>query len=171
LEKIKVHLKHDKTKYFFLQRLRFWALSLARVHIDKKGFKYEELLASKKSFDDWFSDFWRDIFRDLVQAFNAAQEAKISVFALARNETRWKSAKNTVESSCNHGINGGVECHFSRHKLAHALREISPLDALKKLPGVLIRATCRLGDCLARQRLCGVGIVMTVKDSQKSIVH
>jgi hypothetical protein len=33
----------------------------------------------------------------LVQAFNAAQEAKISVFALARNETRWKSAKNTVE--------------------------------------------------------------------------
>jgi hypothetical protein len=53
--------------------------------------------SSKKRFDDWFSDFWRDIFRDLVQAFNAAQEAKISVFALARNETRWKAAKNTVE--------------------------------------------------------------------------
>jgi hypothetical protein len=50
-----------------------------------------------RKFDDWFSDFWRDIFRDLVQAFKAAQEAKISNYALARNETRWNTAKNTVE--------------------------------------------------------------------------
>jgi AIPR protein len=97
LEKIKGHIKHDKTNYYFLQRLRFWALSLAHVHIDKKQIKYDELLASQKKFDDWFSDFWRDIFRDLVQAFKAAQDAKISNFALARNETRWNTAKNTVE--------------------------------------------------------------------------
>lgn len=97
LDKIKTHIKQDKTNYYFLQRLRFWALSLAHIYIDKKNINYTELLSSKKKFDEWFAEFWRTIFRDLVQAFKLAQEAKISNFALARNETRWNTTKNTVE--------------------------------------------------------------------------
>ncbi|MDZ4056598.1 MAG: AIPR family protein, partial [Polynucleobacter sp.] len=95
--KIKLHIKQDKANYFFLQRLRFWALSLAHLHIRAKKIHFEELLASEKKFEDWFAGFWRDIFRDLVQAFKAAQESKISNFALARNETRWNTTKETVE--------------------------------------------------------------------------
>jgi len=97
MDKIKAHIKQDKTSYYFLQRLRFWALSLVCIHIEKKKFKIADLMASRKKYDDWFSGFWRDIFRDLVQASKDAQESKISNFALARNETRWNKTKNTVE--------------------------------------------------------------------------
>jgi hypothetical protein len=97
MEKIKSHIQHDKTNYYFLQRLRFWALSLARVHVEKRKIQISELMTSRKKFEDWFAGFWRDIFRDLVQASRDAQESKISNFALARNETRWNKTKNTVE--------------------------------------------------------------------------
>ena len=96
VERINVHIKQDKVKYFFLQRLRFWALSLSALHIEKKAIDFSALLASEKRFKEWFSEFWRDIFRDLVQAYKSAQEAKISNFALARNETRWNNTKETV---------------------------------------------------------------------------
>jgi hypothetical protein len=96
-DRIKSHIKQDKSKYFFLQRLRFWPLTLAHLHLSKSELSLNDLLGSKKIFDDWFAQFWRNIFRDLVQAYQSAQEAKISNFALARNESRWNTAKSTVE--------------------------------------------------------------------------
>ncbi len=96
VSRIKELIKTDKARYFFLQRLRFWALSLARIYLDEKKLEFVDLLTSQKAFDDWFSEFWKTIFRDLVNAYMSAQEAKISNFALARNEKRWNATKDAI---------------------------------------------------------------------------
>ena len=90
-------IKQDKASYLFLKRLRYWALNLAALHVQHNKLDVEKLLASGAEFDGWFEKFWRDIFRDLVAAHRAAQEHKISNFALARNEGRWNQTRDTVQ--------------------------------------------------------------------------
>jgi AIPR protein len=86
VERISAQIRADKPKFFFLKRMRYWALALVPIQIEKRGHSIEELLSSKQKFENWFAGFWRDIVRDLIHAFQSAQEAKISNFALARNE-------------------------------------------------------------------------------------
>jgi hypothetical protein len=59
---------------------------------------------------------------------------------------------------CNRGVNGGFERVCRLKLLDHALREKAPFLAIKKPPDILSRATCLLGDGLARKRPCDTGI-------------
>src|SRR4029077_4338610 len=59
---------------------------------------------------------------------------------------------------CNRGVYGGFERVCRLKLLDHALREKAPFGAIKKPPDILSRATCLLGDGLARQRPCDTGI-------------
>ena len=89
--------KQDRSKYYFLQRLRYWAIALSGIHIKLKKIDFRELLAARTSFDKWFEEFWHDIFRDLVSAYTRAQADKIANFALARNESRWAQVRQQVD--------------------------------------------------------------------------
>jgi hypothetical protein len=97
MEKIAAQIPADKVKCFFLKRLRYWALALVPIHVEKRKVSIDGLLSSKSKFDSWFAQFWRDVVRDLIHAFQSAQEAKISNFALARVENRWSATKNGIE--------------------------------------------------------------------------
>jgi hypothetical protein len=97
MDRIKKLTKQDRTKYYFLQRLRYWAVALSSLHIKLRKADFHELLLTKVNFDKWFEEFWRDIFRDLVSAYTMAQTDKITNFALARNETRWAQVKQQVD--------------------------------------------------------------------------
>jgi hypothetical protein len=97
MESIGKLIKQDKSKYAFLRRLRYWALNLAPLHVQHRNLDYDALLDSSAEFDAWFEQFWRDIFRDLVTAHQAALSDKISNYALARNETRWRETRERVE--------------------------------------------------------------------------
>lgn len=96
MQRIAELTKQDKASYHFLRRLRYWAVTLAALSIDHYKLDTEKLLGSAAEFDGWFKKFWADIFRDLVNAHQAAQVDKISNFALARNETRWNQTRQTV---------------------------------------------------------------------------
>jgi hypothetical protein len=97
MDRIKKLIKQDRSKYFFLQRLRYWALALAAIHVRLKKINHSELLESRLSFEKWFDEFWRDIFRELVSAHTRAQEDKISNFALTRSDTRWERVKQQLD--------------------------------------------------------------------------
>ncbi len=104
--RIKKLIKQDRSKYFFLQRLRYWALSLSALHLRAKKSDYRDVLEASAKFDKWFDEFWRDIFRDLVAAFQAAQSDRISNFALARSESRWNNIKHQVDLVLGANLNG-----------------------------------------------------------------
>jgi AIPR protein len=97
IDRFRKLIKQDRQKYFFLQRLRYWALSLAAIHLRSSRRSYAELIEAGSAFDKWFDEFWKDSFRELVAAYSRAQEDKISNFALARNETRWERIKQQVD--------------------------------------------------------------------------
>jgi AIPR protein len=97
MDRIKKLIKQDRSKYFFLQRLRYWALALSAIHVRMKCISHYDLLESRSNFEKWFDEFWRDIFRGLVSAHSRAQEDKISNFALTRSETRWDRVKQQLD--------------------------------------------------------------------------
>jgi hypothetical protein len=97
MDRIKKLIKQDRSKYFFLQRLRYWALALSALHVRLKRINHHDLLESRSNFEKWFDEFWRDIFRELVSAHSRAQEDKISNFALTRSETRWDRVKQQLD--------------------------------------------------------------------------
>jgi len=96
-ERFQKLIKQDRQKYFFLRRLRYWAMSLAAIHVKAKKQTYANLLETRGAFDGWFEEFWKDSFRELVAAYSRAQEDKISNFALARSESRWERIKQQVD--------------------------------------------------------------------------
>jgi hypothetical protein len=96
-KKIKQLIKENRSEFFFLQRLRYWMISLAVLHISIKNINKTELLTSSAKFSNWFDAFWRDVIRDLVAAYQAAQKDRISNFALVRSETRWQSTRKQFE--------------------------------------------------------------------------
>lgn len=96
-KKINQLIKENRSEFFFLQRLRYWMISLAVLHISIKNINKAELLTSSAKFSNWFDAFWRDVIRDLVAAYQAAQKDRISNFALVRSETRWQSTRKQFE--------------------------------------------------------------------------
>jgi hypothetical protein len=71
MEKIAAQIRADKVKFFFLKRLRYWALALVPIHVEKRKVSIDDLL----------------LVRDLIHAFQSAQEAKISNFAPPETKT------------------------------------------------------------------------------------
>jgi hypothetical protein len=93
-EAINEAVKRDR-KFLWLRRLRYFALSLAREHIDATSQNERGLLDSRKSFEEWFNEFWKECRRALIDAYQQAFEIdKTTVFALARSDQRWSHTKN-----------------------------------------------------------------------------
>src|SRR5262249_58241660 len=95
MERPKAYIKKDKDEFFFLQRLRFWAVSLARAHIDTNQLKVSALLHSDAEFNKWFDQFWKLAMQVFIPAHDNASNADISTFALVRNEMRWLQTKRS----------------------------------------------------------------------------
>jgi hypothetical protein len=95
LQRTKELIKKDKSGFFFLQRLRFWAASLARAHIENYGSPLETVLESENEFNKWFDNFWKLFMQTVIPAHQSAQNDGISNFALVRNEGRWSQARRT----------------------------------------------------------------------------
>jgi hypothetical protein len=104
LAKTKDLIKRDKAEFHFLQRLRFWGVSLAAVHIDEKKLAVRELLQSEAAFKSWFDDFWKASFLIYGSAHDQAQSDKISNFALARNESRWAQVRKSFLRNLKAGV-------------------------------------------------------------------
>lgn len=91
-------IKRDRLRYIFLRRLRFFALSLFASYLRSKNYTTSEMLASRAKFDSTFDTFWKDALRELIAAhIDAVQRDKITVFALARSESRWGEIKETFQ--------------------------------------------------------------------------
>ncbi len=88
----------DKARFSFLQRLRYWGVSLAKEYGDVLKTDASKIMASRAEFDKWFEDFWKAFLQTTLAAHQRAEEDKISNFALVRNETRWKQAKEHLST-------------------------------------------------------------------------
>jgi hypothetical protein len=95
IQKIKELIKKDKADFHFLQRLRFWAVSLARTHTENAKIDLDKLVDSETEFKKWFEGFWKLFIQTAVPAHQNAQNDGITNFALVRNEGRWQQAKRT----------------------------------------------------------------------------
>ena len=104
LAKTKELIKRDKTEFFFLQRLRFWGVTLAAIEIEEKKLSISNILQSEPSYRAWFEDFWKSSFQVFGIAHDQAQNDKISNFALARNETRWAQVKRSFVRNIKAGL-------------------------------------------------------------------
>ncbi len=97
-------IKKDKEEFYYFLRLRFWAVSLARAHVDTNQLRVSELLNSDAEFKKWFDQFWNLVIQVFVTAHDNAFNADISTFALARNETRWQQTRRTFVTLLKAGI-------------------------------------------------------------------
>src|SRR5581483_4934763 len=68
LRRVKELIKKDKVSFHFLQRLRFWAVSLAKTYLDNEGVDLDKLLQSETEFKKWFDDFWKLFMQTVVPA-------------------------------------------------------------------------------------------------------
>lgn len=92
-ERIDEAVKRDR-KFLWLRRLRYFALSLAREHIDVSEQQGSDLLGSRQNFEAWFDEFWKECRRALIDAYQQAFDIdKTTVFALARSDQRWSHTK------------------------------------------------------------------------------
>jgi hypothetical protein len=90
-ERIAEWIKPDR-KRIWLKRLRFLALRLLKEYCQEKGLSAADLIATRDLFQKTMTAFWPEAFRALVHAHTQAIEVdKISVFALARSEARWRT--------------------------------------------------------------------------------
>jgi hypothetical protein len=86
-------IKKDR-KFLWVRRLRFFALSLFKLYIIEKKYEVAELLGSRAMFEGVFNEFWKEAHRELISAhYDAVERDKTTVFALARSDTRWSSAR------------------------------------------------------------------------------
>src|SRR6266496_2156947 len=53
MQRTRTLIKKDKEEFFFLQRLRFWAVSLAKAHMDTNQLRVNDLLESDVAFKKW----------------------------------------------------------------------------------------------------------------------
>jgi len=97
-------IRKDKDEFYYFLRLRFWAVSLARAHVDTNQLRVSELLNSDAEFKKWFDQFWNLVIQVFVTAHDNAFNADISTFALARNETRWQQTRRTFVTLLKAGI-------------------------------------------------------------------
>jgi hypothetical protein len=95
MQRTKALIKKDKEEFFFLQRLRFWAVSLAKAHVDTNQLRVSDLLESDAAFKKWFDQFWNLAMQVFTMAHENADHDDISTFALARNETRWQQTRRS----------------------------------------------------------------------------
>ena len=93
LQRTKELIRKDKVAFHFLQRLRFWAVSLARLHIENYGSPIDVVMQSESEFKKWFDEFWKLFMQTVIPAHQSAQNDNISNFALVRNEGRWEQAR------------------------------------------------------------------------------
>jgi hypothetical protein len=97
-EVINEAVKRDR-KFLWLRRLRYFALSLAREHIRVTAQSEQALSESRKSFDEWFDEFWKECRRALIDAYQQAFDIdKTTVFALARSDQRWLHTKSKFKT-------------------------------------------------------------------------
>jgi hypothetical protein len=104
MQRTKALIKKDKEEFFFLLRLRFWAVSLARAHVDTKQLGVSDLLESDAVFKKWFDQFWKLAIQVFVTAHDNASNDDISTFALVRNETRWQQTRRSFVTLLKAGI-------------------------------------------------------------------
>jgi hypothetical protein len=93
LDRFSELIKKDKANFLFLQRLRFWAVSLAKAYVENAATEIDKLLQSEAEFKKWFEEFWKLFMQTVVPAHQSAQNDQITNFALVRNEGRWQQAK------------------------------------------------------------------------------
>lgn len=86
--------KRDK-KFIFLRRLRFFALSLAAVYLDKLQMDGVELVRGDKNrFEVTFDAFWTEALRELNSVHHDfVIENKGTLFALVRSDAKWRGVK------------------------------------------------------------------------------
>jgi hypothetical protein len=95
MERIKGLIKENKPEFYFLQRLRFWGVSLFKEYIAAKNILVDDLLSSRAKFEEYVDVFWKALVQNLIIAHQGAVRDGISNFALTRNETRWSETKKT----------------------------------------------------------------------------
>jgi hypothetical protein len=68
---------------------------MASEHISATAQDEKGLLESRKSFGEWFDEYWKECRRALIDAYQQAFDInKTTVFALARSDQRWSQTKN-----------------------------------------------------------------------------
>jgi hypothetical protein len=95
LTRIKELIKKDRVAFHFLQRLRFWAVGLARTYVENAATDIDKLLQSEAEFKKWFDDFWKLFMQTVVPAHQSAENDGITNFSLARSDGRWQQARQT----------------------------------------------------------------------------
>lgn len=95
LKRTKELIRKDKISFHFLQRMRFWGTSLARVYFDNAPSELDKLIQSEAEFKKWFDAFWKLFMQTIVPFHQAAQTDGVTNFALVRNEGRWQQARRT----------------------------------------------------------------------------
>jgi hypothetical protein len=95
MDRIKNLITQNKSEFYFLQRLRFWGVSLFKEYISAKSILLEDLLVSRTKFDECMDVFWKALIQNLIIAHQGAVRDNISNFALVRNDSRWSETKKT----------------------------------------------------------------------------
>ena len=98
LDKIANLIKRDRKK-MWVRRLRYFALKLLQEYLEVKKIPAADLLRSSSFFKTTMDEFWHEAYRDLVYSYTqAVDQDKITVFALARNETRWRNLQTNFRT-------------------------------------------------------------------------
>jgi hypothetical protein len=96
-DRINDRIKRDR-KFLWMRRLRFFALALAARYLSLRHLDPEKLLAGRKEFESFFSEFWKAASLKLSDIYSDVQTEKTTMFAYVRSDQKWRSLREKFET-------------------------------------------------------------------------